>query len=129
PALPVATKALVAYELGRALHEDGSPDAGTALAAARAEAEDLGAALIVRWCDALAPSPTGEVVQRPGGLTSREVEVLRLVAEGRSNSQVGRELFISTKTASVHVSNIIAKLGVASRGEAAAWAHAHGVLD
>jgi DNA-binding CsgD family transcriptional regulator/tetratricopeptide (TPR) repeat protein len=129
PALPVATKALVAYELARALHDDASADAADALAAARAEAADLGAALIVRWCEALAPSPAGDVLPRPGGLTSREIEVLRLVAEGRSNSQVGRELFISTKTASVHVSNIIAKLGVASRGEAAAWAHAHGVLD
>jgi DNA-binding SARP family transcriptional activator/DNA-binding CsgD family transcriptional regulator/tetratricopeptide (TPR) repeat protein len=64
----------------------------------------------------------------PHGLTPRELEVLRLVAAGRSNRQIGEELFISTKTASVHVSNILAKLGVAGRGEAAAVAHRDGLL-
>ncbi|MFF3908660.1 AAA family ATPase [Streptomyces sp. NPDC001848] len=57
------------------------------------------------------------------GLTNRERDVLRLVAVGRSNRQIAEELFISPKTASVHVSNILAKLGVAGRGEAAAVAH------
>ncbi|KPI16906.1 transcriptional regulator, LuxR family [Actinobacteria bacterium OV450] len=57
------------------------------------------------------------------GLTSRERDVLRLVAAGKSNRQIAEELFISPKTASVHVSNILAKLGVAGRGEAAALAH------
>jgi DNA-binding NarL/FixJ family response regulator len=49
--------------------------------------------------------------------------LLALVADGRTNRQIGEALFISTKTASVHVSNILAKLGVANRGEAAAVAH------
>ncbi|WP_156726244.1 helix-turn-helix transcriptional regulator [Streptomyces apocyni] len=57
------------------------------------------------------------------GLTSRERDVLSLVAVGRSNRQIAEELFISPKTASVHVSNILAKLGVSGRGEAAALAH------
>jgi DNA-binding CsgD family transcriptional regulator len=57
------------------------------------------------------------------GLTARELEVLRLVAAGQSNRDIANELFISVKTASVHVSNILGKLGVASRGEAAATAH------
>ncbi|MEV1026297.1 AAA family ATPase [Streptomyces sp. NPDC050264] len=57
------------------------------------------------------------------GLTSRERDVLRLVTAGRSNRQIAEALFISPKTASVHVSNILAKLGVAGRGEAAALAH------
>ena len=61
------------------------------------------------------------------GLTARELEVLALVAEGRSNRQVAEALFISAKTASVHVSNIVAKLGVASRVEAAAVAHRYGL--
>ncbi|MGZ4303428.1 MAG: helix-turn-helix transcriptional regulator [Solirubrobacteraceae bacterium] len=60
-------------------------------------------------------------------LTDREAEVLELVAAGRSNPQIAAELFISPKTASVHVSNIISKLGVTSRGEAAALAHRLGV--
>ena len=61
------------------------------------------------------------------GLTSRELEVLRLLAAGHSNKEIGTELFIATKTASVHVSNILAKLGAASRTEAAAIAHDEGL--
>jgi ATP/maltotriose-dependent transcriptional regulator MalT len=63
------------------------------------------------------------------GLTAREFEVLRLVAAGRSNREVAAELFISAKTASVHVSNILGKLGVTSRGEAAAAAHRLRLFD
>ena len=57
------------------------------------------------------------------GLTPREREVLALVADGRTNRQIAEALFISAKTASVHVSNILAKLRVTNRGEAAAVAH------
>jgi DNA-binding CsgD family transcriptional regulator/predicted negative regulator of RcsB-dependent stress response len=56
------------------------------------------------------------------GLTAREIEVLRLVAEGRTNPQIAEQLYISRKTASVHISNILRKLGVSNRGEAAAAA-------
>jgi DNA-binding CsgD family transcriptional regulator len=63
------------------------------------------------------------------GLTPRELEVLRLVADGRSNRQIAEELFISVKTASVHVSNILAKLGVRTRVEAAAVAHRLALFD
>jgi DNA-binding CsgD family transcriptional regulator len=65
----------------------------------------------------------------PFGLTERELEVLRLVAAGRSNRDIAAELFISPKTASVHVSNILGKLGVSSRGEAAAMAYQQHLLD
>ena len=58
-------------------------------------------------------------------MTDREFEVLRLVAAGRSNRDIAADLFISAKTASVHVSNIMAKLGAANRTEAAAIAHSH----
>ena len=68
---------------------------------------------------ALAPADPAEAL----GLTSRERDVLRLVAAGRSNRQIAEKLFISPKTASVHVSNILAKLSVSGRGEAAALAH------
>ncbi len=61
------------------------------------------------------------------GLTARELEVLRLVADGRSNQQIADTLFISRKTASVHVSHILAKLGVSTRVEAAASAHRMGL--
>ncbi|NXY98612.1 AAA family ATPase [Streptomyces sp. BR123] len=68
------------------------------------------------------PAPDTDPVEALG-LTSRERDVLQLVAAGHSNRQIAEELFISPKTASVHVSNILAKLGVAGRGEAAALAH------
>jgi DNA-binding CsgD family transcriptional regulator/tetratricopeptide (TPR) repeat protein len=71
------------------------------------------------------PSP----VPQFASLTPREREVLALVAAGQSNRQIARALFISEKTASVHVSNILSKLEVSSRGEAAALAHREGVLD
>jgi DNA-binding CsgD family transcriptional regulator/tetratricopeptide (TPR) repeat protein len=67
--------------------------------------------------------PGGAAEPERLGLTAREFEVLRLVAAGRSNPEIAADLFISAKTASVHVSNILGKLGVASRGEAAATAH------
>jgi DNA-binding NarL/FixJ family response regulator len=57
------------------------------------------------------------------GLTAREAEIFSLVGQGKTNAEIGAELFISTKTASVHVSNILRKLGVKSRIQAAALAH------
>jgi DNA-binding NarL/FixJ family response regulator len=59
----------------------------------------------------------------PFGLTPRERQVLALVAEGATNRQIGAALFMAEKTASVHVSRILAKLGVQGRTEAAAVAH------
>jgi DNA-binding CsgD family transcriptional regulator len=87
---------------------------------------------------ALAPEPVAAAAAKsaaaqpaaPGdelGLTPREREVLVLVAEGRTNRQIAEALFISDKTASVHVSNILAKLGVANRAEAAATVHRLGL--
>jgi DNA-binding NarL/FixJ family response regulator len=61
------------------------------------------------------------------GLTRREAEVLVLLAKGWTNRQIGQALFITEKTASLHVSHILAKLGVAGRGEAAAVAHRLGL--
>jgi DNA-binding NarL/FixJ family response regulator len=70
-----------------------------------------------------------EAGEGPAALTARETEVLALLAEGRTNRQLARELYISEKTVSVHVSNILAKLGVRSRTEAAAVARRDGLLD
>ena len=63
------------------------------------------------------------------GLTRRERDVLALLARGASNGDIAARLFISRKTAAVHVSNILRKTGTASRTEAAAWAHAQGLVD
>jgi len=70
----------------------------------------------------MAPDPA-----RAFGLTPREREVLSLLADGRTNRQIAGRLYISDKTASVHVSNILNKLGVTNRGEAAAVAHRIGL--
>jgi DNA-binding CsgD family transcriptional regulator len=79
---------------------------------------------------ATAADGAGGAPAAPGllsGLTAREHEVLRLLAQGSSNREIAAELFIAPKTASVHVSNILAKLGAASRTEAAAIANRNGV--
>jgi DNA-binding NarL/FixJ family response regulator len=73
--------------------------------------------------DPHAPADPAQRWREQLGLSPRELEVLRLVAAGRSNRQIADELFISVKTASVHVSNILAKLAVTTRVEAAALAH------
>jgi DNA-binding NarL/FixJ family response regulator len=75
------------------------------------------------------PGLSGGGSGAPFGLTEREQEVLRLVAAGRGNRDIAAELFISPRTASVHVSNIFSKLQVTSRGEAAAAAHRLHLLD
>ena len=76
---------------------------------------------------AVGAAPAAEDPLARFGLTDREREILVLLAAGRSNPQIAGALFISPKTASVHVSNILAKLGVDSRVEAAAVAHRLGV--
>jgi DNA-binding CsgD family transcriptional regulator len=70
------------------------------------------------------PAPDRE----PYGLTSRELAVLRLLAAGRTNAQIGAELYISPRTAGVHVTNILRKLGVTSRVQAASLAERAGLL-
>ena len=73
------------------------------------------------------PPPPDPAKSKELGLTARELEVLRLLADGRTNRQIGEQLFISAKTASVHVSRILMKLGVANRAEAAGAAHRMGL--
>ncbi|WP_348647728.1 AAA family ATPase [Ornithinimicrobium sp. F0845] len=100
------------------------------VALARGTATDLGALPLLAELSQLDPSAAApaETVAGEPDLTPREREVLTLVAQGRTNGQIGKQLFISTKTVSVHVSNILAKLGATGRTEAAALARARGLL-
>jgi DNA-binding CsgD family transcriptional regulator len=117
------------------------PSAARSVRQAHALASEVGAIPIADDARALArrarlslDEPAGPAAVPPPedplvrfGLTEREREILALLAAGRSNPQIAAALFISPKTASVHVSNILAKLGVDSRVEAAAVAHRLGV--
>ncbi|WP_246169368.1 helix-turn-helix transcriptional regulator [Actinotalea subterranea] len=102
------------------------------LAAAATVARAMGARPLETATQALARRGRLDVPgARPSGvelLTARESEVLALVAEGLSNRQIGERLFISGKTVSVHVSNVLAKLGASGRTEAVTVAHRRGIL-
>ncbi len=117
----------------------GSADrAASSLRQAHSIASELGAAPLLAEIDAVSrrtrisvEAPTRVTLDESSaqnlGLTPREAEVLSLVAAGRTNRQIGDELFVSDKTASVHVSNILRKLGVNSRVDAAAVAQRLGI--
>jgi DNA-binding CsgD family transcriptional regulator len=85
--------------------------------------QQIGAIADLKRLDALRATP----VATPGGLTSREVEVLRLIAQGKSNRAIAEALDISEKTVARHVSNIFTKLDLASRAAATAYAFTHGL--
>jgi DNA-binding CsgD family transcriptional regulator len=121
---------------------DGRAAAAEVASAAREEARHLGSAWLVEALESLGArarlrlAAVGEAAgraeeepeQHPFGLTLREQQVLALVARGATNRQIGAELHMAEKTASVHVSRILAKLDVRSRTEAAALAHRQGFL-
>jgi DNA-binding NarL/FixJ family response regulator len=122
------------WRLAEALAEAGRRDeAEQQWRQAAQTADALGAKPLRRALDDLARrARIGTAPDLPDGavlasLTSREREVLRLIAAGRSNREIASVLFIAPKTASVHVSNILGKLGAASRTEAAAIAHREGL--
>jgi DNA-binding NarL/FixJ family response regulator len=74
------------------------------------------------------PAAPAQTAESPGGLTRRELEILRLVAEGHSNSQLARMLWVTEQTVKFHLSNIYRKLGVSNRTEASRWAQLNGLL-
>lgn len=106
----------------RALHDEDT--AAMELDAARQVFAQLGAVPDLNRLDVY----TGKrPVAEPSGLSPREVEVLRLVAAGKTNQAIATDLFLSERTVERHVSNILTKLGVGSRTAAAAYAFEHGI--
>jgi DNA-binding NarL/FixJ family response regulator len=106
--------------------------AGRTAAQAREVADRLGARPLRDAVDAFARRARLDLGAGPveaAVLTPREEEVLRLVAQGLTNRQIGRRLGISEKTASVHVSNILTKLDASGRAEAVTVAHRRGLLE
>jgi DNA-binding NarL/FixJ family response regulator len=114
------TRVLLARACRAAGDEEG---AEASLAAAASVFARLGAALDMREVEALRAARIPE--RLPCGLTAREAEVLRLVATGLTNKQIGAELSLSGKTITRHLSNIFAKIGVSSRAGATAFAFEH----
>ena len=93
---------------------------------------DLGDAAVYarQQIDAARRDPTPRVRRaRPGGLSRRELEVLRLVAGGHTSGEIATELFISSRTAEHHIQNIYTKIGVSNRAAATRWAVMHRVVD
>jgi DNA-binding CsgD family transcriptional regulator/tetratricopeptide (TPR) repeat protein len=145
-AMPFRTAYARMREVEAAL-EDGvaGRDVADRLGQARTLASDIGAPLLLAEIEALArrarvplATPDKEradaddaspAQEDPFGLTPREAEVLVLMAQGHTNREIGQRLFISNKTASVHVSRILAKLSARNRGEAAAIAHRLGLTQ
>lgn len=114
-------------------------EGAAAFCAKSAEPEDLAAAVRqsfvrsihlagVRASVAVAPGAKGPGEER-GDLTRRELEILQLVAEGHSNSQLAKMLWVTEQTVKFHLSNIYRKLEVANRTEAGRWAQRHGLLS
>jgi DNA-binding NarL/FixJ family response regulator len=128
PYLSARIRLLVARAFRALGDEDG---AALELDAARKVFVQLGAAPDVHAAAAMA---TVAAITHAGsamgthGLSARELEVLRLVASGKTNKTIAGELFLSEKTVDRHVSNIFGKLNVSSRAAATAWAYEHRVV-
>ena len=113
--------------IGLACRSLGDDDTGTLeLGAARGVFERLGAAPALAHLDALGKSAAS--TQRHG-LTGRELQVLRLIAAGKTNKAIATELFLSERTIDRHVSSIFSKLNVPSRAAATAYAYDHKLLS
>ena len=120
------------YAYGRALRARGrADDAGAAsalLSEAATLAERVGMPTLLARARALGASVERSATP-PDGLSWREVDILRLVAAGRSNREIGEQLFISGHTVANHIRSILRKTGAANRTEAAGYAYRHALVD
>jgi DNA-binding CsgD family transcriptional regulator len=118
------------YEFARLLlargHSD-DPQAAALLGEAAELATGIGMAALLDRIRALGgpASPTGP----PDGLSAREAQILRLIAQGLSNREIGARLIISEHTAASHVRSILRKTGCVNRTDATSYAHRHALVD
>ncbi len=123
----VETLAAWSRHITRRAGTAGEPSAAGLADEARALARRIGHRRVLRDLDA-EPSPARTLPQLPDGLTERELDVLRLVAEGLTNREIGERLFISTNTTANHVRSILSKTGATNRTKAAMYAAEHDLL-
>ena len=122
--------AVRAGAIGYLTKDAGREHIGRALEAAASGQAVLDPAVQARLVDVAAPPGAGaRGAALPDGLTDREAEVLRLIAAGRTNSEIGSELFVSEATVKTHVNRIFAKTGSRDRAQAVAYAHRRGLVD
>jgi HD-GYP domain-containing protein (c-di-GMP phosphodiesterase class II) len=132
--LPLAARLLAAADVYQALTQDRphrpalSPAAAADEVLAQVTVGQLDADCVRAVLAAAGQRIPGRRVSRAGGLSEREMEVLRLVARGRSNAEIARELVVSPRTAEHHVQHIYGKIGVSTRAAAALYAMQHGLF-
>lgn len=128
-----APKSIVVSEFASPAHVAAAFDAGaSAYVLKTAHPDDLATAVRQMFAQTVYTGPRGDAPAVPEALallTRREREILALVAEGRSNAEVARELWVSRQTVKFHLGGVYRKLGVANRTEAARWAHDHGLVS
>ncbi|HLF79192.1 MAG TPA: alpha/beta fold hydrolase [Dehalococcoidia bacterium] len=117
--LSESVKLAAALPNGRMVVTDGDSSLGDV---------DQGMAAIERFLADIPMQPVRPAALQSSGLSPREIEVLRLIAAGRSNQQIADELVISLNTVRRHVSNIFAKIGAANRADAVSYAHRNGLV-
>ncbi|MBO3751277.1 response regulator transcription factor [Streptosporangiaceae bacterium NEAU-GS5] len=105
----------------------GADEIAEAIARVRAGDAQLDPSVQRRLLDSMT-SPK-ETPSRPGGLTAREIDVLRLIAGGLSNAEIAKRLFISETTVKTHINNLFAKIGARDRAQAVTYAYRNGLAD
>jgi DNA-binding NarL/FixJ family response regulator len=118
--------ALEAGASGYLLKDADADEVAAAVRAAHRGELTLDPVIARRLMSSLRAAPRHDLTEE---LTARELEVLRLVGAGRANKEIAAELLISERTARTHVSNILGKLGLSSRTQAALWAVREGLIE
>ncbi|MER5638704.1 response regulator transcription factor [Kitasatospora sp. NPDC002227] len=118
--------ALQAGARGYLTKDAGGEEIARAIADVRSGAAGLSPQVQRRLLERLSATPAGPV-ELPDGLTAREAEVLALIAEGLSNTEIAQRLFVSQATVKTHINNLFAKTAVRDRAQAVAYAYRHGI--